>query len=82
MNLQSFFLVSQSIEAILVSLLVIILIIVLIYLAIAGRRTKKKIIEVANENIETAKEIRSLVGHLGQSILDFLIVKILKNIKK
>lgn len=81
MNLQSLFLVSQSIEAIIISLFFIYLTFLLVYLLRSIKKSREKVIEAANESIQTAEEVRSYVGKISQTILDYIIVRIMKSIK-
>lgn len=82
MNLESLFYLTQSVQAIILSLLLLILIGFLIYLALATKKTSRKLQEVADEGLETVHDAKNYVNSIGKAIMDYFIIKSLGSINK
>lgn len=81
MDLQDLFFISLSIEAIVVTVLII------VFIYFVGRLSReialinKKVMKAAEEGVEAAEEAKKYIGKIGKSIVDYFVVKILRNIR-
>jgi 5-bromo-4-chloroindolyl phosphate hydrolysis protein len=82
MNLESFFYLALSIQAVILSLFFLSLIGFLIYLSIVVKRTSRKLKEVAEEGLETAHDAKKYVNKMGKAAMDYLVIKSLGSINR
>lgn len=76
MDFKSLYFVTQSMQAIIISLFFVTLIILIIYLVMTVRKIKTKMIEAADEGIEAAEEAKEYINKVGKTAIDYLIIKI------
>lgn len=82
MNLELFFYLSQSVQAVILSLFLLVLIGFLIYLSVSVKKANRKISEVAEEGFETVHDAKNYVNKMGKAVLDYIIIKSVGSINK
>lgn len=82
MDLQSLFLTTQSILAIIVSIFFVLLVVAVLYIFWLIKKTKSKATEVADESMEVAKEAKKYISKIGKSAVRYFVLKSIRRIRK
>lgn len=82
MELETLFFVTQSIFGIAATLFFVVVIILIVYLFKALKNIMLRAENALNESYDAAVEAKNYTSKVGRVILDYLIIKIFKNIRR